>query len=347
MGIRPVRCATLPQAGWERCVQRDRTCRRGLVPETLQSTPPRRASDTVSADPASTRPIDTRSKARAPTPGRRHDVADDWAPLELARPPFDQLAGYAGLLGDDDFPTLDALSDALAATPGCEGLRCVEQNQFLFRDGLHFEQRIHDHGAIATRPRRWHDLFSVLMWLRYPRLKRALNRLQVEDLPLQGRGNRTRRQQSLTHIDEAGLLVASEDPALLERLDAHDWPGLFLDRRADWHRRIVVHVFGHALFELARDPHLTMAGKVLWFHVPEGFCTWPFDARAALLDRAAADAVSSGVLGWDPAGMVSLPLSGIPGWREGNGDPAFVATAECFRGRDPQRRYAAPLGIAG
>jgi hypothetical protein len=38
--------------------------------------------------------------------------------------------------------------------------------------------------------------------------------------------------------------------------------------------------------------------------------------------------------------MVSLPLSGIPGWREGNHDPAFVATAACFRGRDPTRVYA-------
>jgi hypothetical protein len=296
----------------------------------------------VSADPAARPASEARKRGSAPQPGRRHDRTDDWAPLDLVRPPFDQLADRADLLSGGDFPSLDALNLAMGATAGCEGLRCVEQNQFLFRDGQHFEQRIHDHGAIATRPRRWHDLFSVLMWLRYPRLKRALNRLQIADLPLQGRGNRTRRQQSLTHIDEAGLLVASEDPSLLERLDTHDWPGLFLDRRADWHRRIVVHVFGHALFELARDPIPTMAGKVLWFHVPEGFCARSFDQRAGLLDRAAAEAVSSGALGWDPAGMVSLPLSGIPGWREGNEDPEFVATAECFRGRDPARVYAPP-----
>jgi acetyl esterase/lipase len=45
--------------------------------------------------------------------------------------------------------------------------------------------------------------------------------------------------------------------------------------------------------------------------------------------------------------MVSLPLSGIPGWREGNHDPAFVATAECFRGRDPARCYAPAVRLAG
>lgn len=272
-------------------------------------------------------------------------AADAWAPLPFERPPFDQLRDFAALLDGPDFPTLEALNAQLEARPDCAGLRCVEQNQALFRDRLHFEQRIHDHGAIATRPRTWHDLFSVLMWLRYPRLKRALNRLQVADLPVQGRGNRTRRQQSLTHVDEAGLLVASEDPELLARLDAHDWEGLFLGRRADWHVRIVVHVFGHALLELSRDPYPTMAGKVLWFAAPEGFCRLPFDRRAAVLDAAAAEAVATGALGWDPAEMVSLPLSGIPGWRAGNEAPEFIRTAECFRPREPGRRYGpvAPL----
>jgi len=306
-------------------------------------TPQRHAPATVSADSTVVPASEARKRSSAPQPGRRHDRTDDWAPLDLARPPFDQLADRADLLSGRDFPSLDALNQAMAATPGCEGLRCVEQNQFLFRDGLHFEQRIHDLGAIATRPRTWHDLFSVLMWLRYPRLKRALNRLQIADLPLQGRGNRTRRQQSLAHVDEAGLLVASEDPALFDRLDAHDWRGLFLERRADWHRRIVVHVFGHALFELSRDPIPTMAGKVLWFQVPDGFCTQPFATRAAALDRAAADAVATGALGWDPAGMVSLPLSGIPGWREGAGQSEPDTNSECFRERPARRSYCPPV----
>ncbi len=268
-----------------------------------------------------------------------------WTPLDLGRPPFDQLQEFSALLTDTDFPSLAQLSDLLDTRPGCEGLHCVEQNQFLFRDGLHFEQRIHDRGAIATRSNSWHDLFSILMWLRYPALKRTLNRLQVEDLPIQGRGNRTRRQQSLTHIDEAGVLLASEDPELFARLDAHDWVGLFLDRRTDWGSRIVVHVFGHALFELMRNPHQTLAAKALLFQVPEGFCTKPFEYRARVLDAAAADAVVQGIAGWDAAGMVSLPLSGVPGWREGNGQRAFLIEAECFRPRDPQRRYGGAVGV--
>jgi hypothetical protein len=273
--------------------------------------------------------------------------ANSWSPLDLAHPPFDQLHEFSALLTAAHFPSLTQLSHLLDSRAGCEGLHCVEQNQFLFRDGLHFEQRIHDRGAIATRTHSWHDLFSILMWLRYPALKRTLNRLQVADLPIQGRGNRTRRQQSLTHIDEAGVLLASEDPELFDRLDAHDWTGLFLDRRAAWGTRIVVHVFGHALFELMRNPHQTLAAKALLFHVPAGFSRLPFDARARTLDAAAAAAVGQGIVGWDPAGMVSLPLSGVPGWRDGNHDPAFIGTADCFRARDPRRRYAAAVAVAG
>jgi len=273
------------------------------------------------------------------------NAGEVWARLDYTAPPFDQLAEFADLLGGESFPTLDAINIALAIRDGCKRLRVVAQNQQLHRDGLHFEQRIHDHGAIATRPARWHDLFSVLMWLRYPALKRCLNRLQVEDLPIQGRGNRTRRQQALTHIDEAGVLLASDDPELFDKLDAHDWIGLFLDRRTDWGSRIVVHVFGHALFELMRNPHQTLAAKALLFQLPQGFCTQPFEYRARVLDAAAAEAVALGSAGWDPAGMVSLPLSGVPGWREGNGERTFVIEAECFRPRDPQRSYCGAVGV--
>jgi hypothetical protein len=269
-----------------------------------------------------------------------------WTPLDLARPPFDQLQEFSTLLGGADFPSLAQLNDLIGTRAGCEGLHCVEQNQFLFRDGLHFEQRIRERGAIATRTQSWHDLFSILMWLRYPALKRTLNRLQVEDLPIQGRGNRTRRQQALTHIDEAGVLLASEDPELFAKLDAHDWIGLFLDRRADWGTRIAVHVFGHALYELMRNPHPTLAAKALLMQVPAGFCALPFDERARALDASAAGAVGRGTVGWDPAGMVSLPLSAIPGWRNGNDAPEFVRTAECFRGRNPARLYNRPVPVS-
>jgi hypothetical protein len=270
-------------------------------------------------------------------------VAETWQPPEFARPPFDQLAHHADLLGGVDWPALGDLSarlQGLVHPVSGAPLAFVAQDQTLFRDGLHYERRIHDHGRIATRPASWHDLFGALAWIDWPRTKLALNRLQVADLAVQGRGNRTRRQQSLTHVDEAGLMVASCDPALLAAIQAHDWRMLFIDRRGAWGREIVVHVFGHALFELARTPHLTLAGKALLFHCDAGLLAAPRAAQVAALDAAAAAAILDGRLAADPRDQPSLPLSGMPGWRDGNDDPAFIAEAECFRPAPAGRVYA-------
>lgn len=271
-------------------------------------------------------------------------------PPDLARAPYDQLAGFAALFAHGRWPTLAEL-DALVAGPahpaGGWPIRFVADDQVLKRDGLGFAQRIASTGAVATRPGSWHDLYSALVWARYPRLKRALNQLEVADLPAQGRGNRTRRQQAIAHVDEAGLLVASEDPALLEAIDAHDWQRLFWTRRDDLGRRVVIHVFGHALFELGHTPHLGLAGKALLFRVPDGFCAMPFDERAVALDAAAAEAVLAGRLAADPASMPSLPLAGLPGWFGRTPDPGFIATAECVRPRPPGRCYDAPAPLAG
>lgn len=266
-----------------------------------------------------------------------------------ASAPYDQLAQFAELWHARDWPSAAELSAALGGlTHPASGapLHFVAQTQDLLGDRLHFEQRIAERGAIALREGTWHDLYSALMWLRYPRLKLALNQLQVADLPLQGRGNRTRRQQSLTHVDEAGVLVASECPALLGAIDAHDWQTLFVQRRAEFGARIAVHVFGHALFELGHNAHVTLAGKALLVEVPEGFVARPLAERAALLDHAVAEAVSAGTLGADPAAMPSLPLSGIPGWFGRDADPEFIASAECFRPRPPHRAYDPPLRLA-
>jgi hypothetical protein len=38
-----------------------------------------------------------------------------------------------------------------------------------------------------------------------------------------------------------------------------------------------------------------------------------------------------------------LPLSGVPGWHEGNGEQAFHRTAACYQPLRPGRTYPAPL----
>lgn len=274
------------------------------------------------------------------TPGSPFD------PPDLGCAPYDQLAAYAGLLRRERWPThaeLDRLVDGLVHPISKQPLHFAPDDQVLKRDGLGFSERIATTGTIATRSASWHDLYSALIWASYPQLKLALNQLEVADLARQGRGNRTRRQQAIAHVDEAGLLVASEDPSLLQAIDAHDWTRLFWAQREDFGRRIVVHVFGHALLEIGRRPHVTLAGKALCFVVPEGFCARPFGERATVLDAAAAEAVREGHLAADPGSMPSLPLAGVPGWFGRAPDRDFIATAECFRPRPPGRLYDPPV----
>jgi hypothetical protein len=55
------------------------------------------------------------------------------------------------------------------------------------------------------------------------------------------------------------------------------------------------------------------------------------------------DAVRAGEAMNDPQELRPLPLSGIPGWHPDTCDPAFYATADCFRPLRAGRRYPAAV----
>jgi hypothetical protein len=215
--------------------------------------------------------------------------------------------------------------------------RFVEQTRALLEDGLHYEQRIHAHGVIATRAANWHDLFNALVWLRYPALKRALNAQQMAQIAQMGPSTRSRPQYAMTHFDEAGVLVGLRDPSLLALWDAHDWHGLFWRRRAAWlDGTIRVEVFGHALLEHALTADKLLVGKALVF-------TCDASADAASLVARCADGIVGGSLLRDPLELRPLPLSGIPGWHPDNGAEAFHHSAECYQPLRAGRCYPAPV----
>lgn len=265
-------------------------------------------------------------KTRYIAPAR--DAVD---PQVFARMPLAAWREYAGLIEGRDWPSIDALN---AARPAGLRERFVAQTRALLADGLHYEQRIAERGEIATRERNWHDLFNALIWLRHPDLKRALNARQVAGIAHMGTKQRSRAQYALTHFDEAGVLVALRDPALLALWDAHDWHGLFWRERAAWaDGRIRVELFGHALLEHALTPAQLLVGKALVVQGGEGA------APAALC----AQTIRDGRLLRDPLELRPLPLAGVPGWHPANGQEAFVRTAPCFCPLRAGRRYPAPL----
>lgn len=254
-----------------------------------------------------------------------------------AEPPFDQLGEDARLVElpwDEAFAALDARAAATLA----DGLRFVEQTPALLADGLSYEQRIGERGLVAMRRDSLHDLYGALMWLRWPHTKRAIHRGQLAGVRAHGTKQRSRHQQALAHLDEAGLILVSEDPALVEALHAHDWAALLGARRADW-ARASVRVLGHALFELRRtQPHDLLAGKVV------AVIAAP-DSAQDRVDDCVAQAIADARAGADPKDLATLPLAAIPAWDARNADPGFIASAPCFRPRPAGRLYAAPLRL--
>jgi hypothetical protein len=269
-------------------------------------------------------------KTRYVAPSR--DAVD---PQVFQRMPLAAWREYAGLIEGRDWPSIDALNEA---RPAGMRERFAAQTRGLLADGLHYEQRIAERGDIATRENNWHDLFNALAWLRHPTLKRALNAWQMVEIAHMGPKQRSRAQYALTHFDEAGVVVALRDPALLALWDVHDWHGLFWRERAAWLDGCIhVDVFGHALLEHALTPGQLLVGKALVVADP--------DASPMTAVDACVRAISAGELLCDPLELRPLPLAGVRGWHPDNAREAFFGEAACFRPARAGRHYPAPIEL--
>jgi hypothetical protein len=250
-------------------------------------------------------------------------------PAVFGRPPLAGWNEYADLLRGPDWPSLDVLN---AHWPAGSRERFVGQTPALLADGRHYEQRIAETGAIATRERNWHDLFNALAWLRHAPLKRALNAQQVAEIARAGAKSRSRPQCALTHFDEAGVILALRDPTLLALWDAHDWHGLFWRRRDAWlDGSLELMVFGHALLEHALTPDRLLVGKAIAVIGQEA------------VRETVVQAIAQGRLLRDPQELRPLPLSGIPGWCAGSASEAFHRQAACYQPLRVGRVYPEPL----
>lgn len=260
------------------------------------------------------------------------------------RPPFNQLADHAGIF-DLAWDAALAEVNRLAAARLPAGLCFAEQDAALAADGLSYEQRIGERGLIAMRRDSLHDLYGALMWLTWPRSKWAIHQGQMAGIRALGPKQRSRQQQALTHIDEAGLIVVSDDASLIAALQGHDWQGLLIERRDDW-AQAAVYAIGHALFELRQcRPHDLLAAKVIAVEAAADWFALEATRQHAALDACIASGIDACKAAADPKDQSTLPLAAIPGWDTRNNDPEFIASAECFRPKPAGRVYAPPLRL--
>lgn len=208
-------------------------------------------------------------------------------------------------------------------------------------DGRNYELRIHARGEVCTRPDNWHDLFNALAWLAFPRTKAALNARHAAQLPHEG-AQRSRLRDLLTIFDEGGAIVLCANPALEALARAHEWRGLFWDRRAALAGQLCVLVAGHAVLEQALAPWPGITCKAVFVAAPEALLAAPLASRLAFADAAAAHWIEDLDAGATPARLAPLPVFGLPGWHPESAQAGFYDDTRYFR---PFRRATGAGGV--
>ncbi|MEY4253540.1 MAG: hypothetical protein RLZZ566_1010 [Pseudomonadota bacterium] len=183
-----------------------------------------------------------------------------------------------------------------------------------------YEFFIFKHKRIPTRNNA-HDFFNGLCWLRFPKSKAQLNRLQAQAIATQGVGaHRGALRDALTLFDEnAGLLCA---PApLWQALKNKQWHELFVTNRDAWQQVRLV-LFGHALLEKLLQPYKGITAHVLCLPMPLLISDEEVDVWLC-------QQLTPAFLQTKP--FVPLPLAGVPGFWPDNETPAFFEDKKVFR----------------
>ena len=249
----------------------------------------------------------------------------------LRSPLFMPLRAAIDALPAGRWPGNDELTEAAkdARTVRGKPVRFVKPRERSDRERPYYEQHIAETGEVETREANWHDLFNALVWISFPRAKAAINAQHAAILEERGEQEAKRRspeRDALTLFDEGGIVVASSDARVFERIRAFAWKDLFWHDRAALAATTRFVAFGHNLFEKMLDPHLGIVAKTIF--VP--LCA-PFDADAALAAHFSTRANFA-----SPRAMAPMPVLGIPGWHPGTQTEVFYDDKDHFRGSRPR-----------
>ena len=253
--------------------------------------------------------------------------------------PLREAARVLPRMGWPDLASINAMAmngAARVVNARGERLRFVEQGTKPADFAAQFEPSAFLHGEVPLRPYNWHDLFNALVWMSFPRAKAGLNARHFAALHEQ-ESERSATRDALTHFDEDGVVVTSTDAALLELLRNHQWTALFVERRAEVRENMRIYVFGHALYDKARNPFIGLTGKALLFEVRENVADESIHEETSRIDRLLATHVLNELCLLSPRELAPLPLLGVPNWWPANEDPRFYDNASYFR---PARQTA-------
>ena len=273
---------------------------------------------------------------------KRFKTPENWFVDWLSRPYFSHLKTLFELQECNDFPDIAVLNQWAQE-------RTISEVQFVCDDaiqagdyaaqteGLYYEEIIARCNFIPTRKNNWHDLFNALIWLLFPKSKKALNQLHMAEISEYGLNPRTAVRNRVTHFDECGGVLIFTDDTHLKALQEHRWVEAFVEGKLFWQQSTQLFMFGHANYEMLLDPYLGLTGKYVAIQVASSFYQLSIEQQYAWLDDTLLERIEQGQLFAQKGALKPLPLLGIPGWDAANEDPAYYANREYFR---PLRRSA-------
>ncbi len=261
--------------------------------------------------------------------------------FEPGLPYWQDYLSFLQQLRGQDFPTCEQLNallpEGLSSESG-QSIRFVPSTEL--DDGA-YEHRIYTTGQVSTRPDNWHDLFNALVWMRFPRIKIAMNTLHFHAYAQQADGRRGALRDALTLFDECGVIVFSQRPELLEALAQRRWPEIFQENL--FKKDIQLAICGHAMLEKYLSPYKSMTAKALLIQVDTECMALPREELLCYLDKQLAEQLLATNILTSPAYLTPLPLAGIPGWwSDAKQDDEFYTDQQVFR-PPPAQFKSAPV----
>jgi hypothetical protein len=194
-----------------------------------------------------------------------------------------------------------------------------------------YESHIYSTGEIPTR-NNLHDFFNALMWLQFPKIKQALNRMQYTEIQRMIHtstvaAERGKQRDAATLFDENCAFVISSDLSFLDALKARRWKEILMIDPPHFSNYCEVILFGHALIEKLITPYKAITAHVWNVTVESDWFELSTEERRSWLDQRVAEDLARGFLSSD---FNHLPILGVPGWWRDQTDD-FYDDATVFR----------------
>ena len=254
-------------------------------------------------------------------------------------PIFAELNALFPLAQCLDFPLVQELEQWRISLRPELTVSFIDNDQFT-ADGRYYENYIFDTNQIPTRYPNWHDMFGALIWSLFPKTKKLLNILHIQEIQRHGHRHRSLLRNKLTLFDECGVLVlfSPEAASVVDMLRNHQWTAAFVQNQHLWQGqsnqpKIAAMIFGHANYEMATRPFIGFTGKMLALAVPVDFFAQTLLQRIDFIDTALSEQIANQGVLVEQQQLTPLPLLGVPGWFEANKHPDFYQNTGYFRAK--------------